>query len=80
MFTDSHCQLSFPELQAQMLQIREAMQEAQVDRARCICTRLEEFETVHALATTARTVEHPYNPGLMLEFLVSRAALALSVK
>ena len=32
------------------------------------------------LTTTARTVEHPYNPGLMLEFLVSRAALALSVK
>ena len=32
------------------------------------------------LATTARTVEHPYNPGLMLEFLVSRAALALNVK
>ena len=32
------------------------------------------------LATTARTVEHPYNPGLMLEFLVSRAALALSLK
>ncbi len=30
------------------------------------------------LATTARTVEHPYNPGLMLEFLVSRAALALN--
>ena len=32
------------------------------------------------LATMARTVEHPYNPGLMLEFLVSRAALALNVK
>ena len=32
------------------------------------------------LATTARTVEHPYNPGLMLEFLVSRAALALNAK
>jgi len=31
------------------------------------------------LAKTARTVEHPYNPGLMLEFLVSRAALALNV-
>ena len=30
------------------------------------------------LAATARTVEHPYNPGLMLEFLVSRAALALN--
>ena len=32
------------------------------------------------LATTARTVEHPYNSGLMLEFLVSRAALALNAK
>ena len=30
------------------------------------------------LALTARTVEHPYNPGLMLESLVSRAKLALS--
>ena len=29
------------------------------------------------LATTARTVEHPYNPGLMLESLASRAKLAL---
>ena len=52
MFTDSHCHLSFPELQAQMPQIREAMQAAQVERALCICTKLEEFETVHALATT----------------------------
>ena len=32
------------------------------------------------LATTARTVEHPYNPGLMLESLVSRARLALNTK
>ena len=39
---------------------------------------------MHALATwskeltlTARTVEHPYNPGLMLESLASRAKLAL---
>lgn len=30
------------------------------------------------LAATARTVEHPYNPGLMLESLVSRAQLALN--
>ena len=29
------------------------------------------------LATSARTVEHPYNPGLMLESLASRAKLAL---
>ena len=30
------------------------------------------------LALTARTVEHPYNPGLMLESLASRAKLALA--
>ena len=30
------------------------------------------------LATTARTVEHPYNPGLMLESLASRASVALN--
>jgi DNA polymerase-3 subunit delta' len=29
------------------------------------------------LANTARKVEHPYNPGLMLEALVSRASEAL---
>ncbi len=29
------------------------------------------------LAASARTAEHPYNPGLMLEALVSRAQLAL---
>ena len=32
------------------------------------------------LAATARTQEHPYNPGLMLESLVSRARLALNAK
>lgn len=32
------------------------------------------------LATTARTVEHPYNPGLMLEALVSRAKQALMTR
>jgi DNA polymerase-3 subunit delta' len=32
------------------------------------------------LAATARTVEHPHNPGLMLEALVSRAQLALNSK
>ncbi len=30
------------------------------------------------LAATARTVEHPYNPGLMLESLTSRAKIALN--
>ena len=32
------------------------------------------------LAATARTVEHPYNPGLMLEALASRAQLALRAR
>ena len=32
------------------------------------------------LGTTARTVEHPYNPGLMLEALASRAKIALNSK
>ena len=32
------------------------------------------------LSNTARTVEHPYNPGLMLESLASRAKIALNAK
>ena len=32
------------------------------------------------LSSIARSVEHPYNPGLMLESLVSRARVALSAK
>ena len=32
------------------------------------------------LSITARTVEHPYNPGLMLETLASRAKFALNSK
>lgn len=51
MFVDSHCHLSFPELLADLPRIREAMAQASVDRALCICTKLEEFETVHSLAT-----------------------------
>lgn len=83
MFTDSHCHLSFPELQAQLPQIREAMAQAQVDRALCICTTLEEFQTVHALATTydnfwCSVGVHPDNEGVTepsLDDLVRRAAL-----
>lgn len=83
MFTDSHCHLSFPELKAQMPQIRQAMREAQVDRALCICTTLEEFEDVHALATAydnfwCSVGVHPDNEGVTeptLDDLVQRAAL-----
>ena len=42
MFVDSHCHLSFPELLNQLPDIRRAMADAQVDRALCICTTLEE--------------------------------------
>jgi TatD DNase family protein len=51
MFTDSHCHLTYPDLVTRLPQIRDAMAQAQVDRALCICTTLEEFESVHALAT-----------------------------
>ena len=69
MFTDSHCHLSFPELAAQLPAIRQAMAQAQVDRALCICTTLEEFSAVHSLATGydnfwATVGVHPDNEGV----------------
>jgi TatD DNase family protein len=69
MFVDSHCHLSFPELAAQLPQIRQAMAAAKVDRALCICTTLEEFEDVHALAMQydnfwASAGVHPDNEGI----------------
>ena len=83
MFIDSHCHLSFPELQARMPELRQAMAEAQVDRALCICTTLEEFPQVHALATAhdnfwCTVGVHPDNEGVQeptLDDLVQRAAL-----
>jgi len=69
MFTDSHCHLTFPELIANLSGIRLAMQEAQVTRALCICTTLEEFPDVHALANQydnfwATVGVHPDNEGV----------------
>lgn len=69
MFVDSHCHLSFPELAEQLPQIRQAMADAKVDRALCICTTLEEFEAVHALALRydnfwASAGVHPDNEGV----------------
>jgi TatD DNase family protein len=82
MFVDSHCHLSFPELASRLAEIREAMREAQVDRALCICTTLEEFEDVHALAMQygnfwASVGVHPDNEGVTeptFEDLVERSA------
>lgn len=69
MFTDSHCHLSFPELKARLPEIRQAMSDARVDRALCICTTLEEFGDVHKLATTydnfwSSVGVHPDNEGV----------------
>ena len=83
MFTDSHCHLSAPELLADLPAIRAAMVTAQVDRALCICTMLEEFDAVHALATThdnfwSTVGVHPDNENVQepsVADLVSRAAL-----
>jgi TatD DNase family protein len=83
MFVDSHCHLSFPELSSQLPQIRAAMAEARVDRALCICTMLEEFESVHALATGynnfwASVGVHPDSEGIRepsVQDLLDRAAL-----
>jgi len=51
MYVDSHCHLSFPELISRLDDIRAEMAAAEVDRALCICTTLEEFDEVHGLAT-----------------------------
>ena len=50
MFTDSHCHLTFPELAGDMAGVRAAMAAAQVTRALCISTTMEEFPSVQALA------------------------------
>lgn len=83
MFTDSHCHLTFPEFAGQMPQIREAMAAAQVDRALCICTTLEEFAEVQALAAGfdnfwASVGVHPDNEDIAepsVDDLVTRSAM-----
>jgi TatD DNase family protein len=82
-YVDSHCHLSFPELQQRLPEIRREMAAAGVDRALCICTTLEEFPDVHALALAhpnfwCTVGVHPDNEGVQeptLQDLVDRAAL-----
>ncbi len=81
MYVDSHCHLSFPELRERLPEIRAAMAQAQVDRALCICTTLEEFDTVHQLATShdnfwASVGVHPDNEGVTEPDLDTLLALA----
>ncbi|OIP14646.1 MAG: DNAase [Comamonadaceae bacterium CG_4_9_14_3_um_filter_60_33] len=83
-FTDSHCHLNFPELLAELPAIREAMVQAQVSRALCISTTLEEFGTVHRLALDfdnfwATVGVHPDNEGVRepaLDDLLTLGSLA----
>ncbi len=68
MFVDSHCHLNFPGLRERLPEVLEAMAAARVERALCICTTMEEFEAVHALAMAhdnlwATVGVHPDNEG-----------------
>ena len=81
MYVDSHCHLSFPELRARLPEIRAAMADAKVDRALCICTTLEEFDDVHALATGfdnfwCSAGVHPDNEGVREPSVADLIALA----
>jgi len=69
MFVDSHCHLNDPELRPHLEDIRAAMAQAQVDRALCICTTMEEFPDVHRLALDhdnfwASVGVHPETEGM----------------
>ena len=69
MYTDSHCHLNFPELMGQLDSILQAMQAAQVTRALCICTTLEDFDSVHSLSMAHDNMwstvgVHPDNEGV----------------
>ncbi|QTN25176.1 TatD family hydrolase [Rhizobacter sp. AJA081-3] len=69
MFVDSHCHLSFPGLAERIDDIRADMAAASVDRALCICTTLEEFDTVQGLAARfdnfwCSAGVHPDNEGV----------------
>jgi TatD DNase family protein len=75
--------LTFPELVASLPAIRQSMVDAQVDRALCICTTLEEFAQVHELAMRydnfwASVGVHPDNEGVAeptLDDLLQRGSL-----
>lgn len=81
MLTDSHCHLSYPGLIENIPAVLTAMQTAQVGRALCICTTLEEFDTVHGLAMQHDNLwcsvgVHPDNEGVHEPALEELTALA----
>jgi TatD DNase family protein len=52
MLVDSHCHLNFPELAANLTNIRQAMQDNAVGHALCVSVTLPDFPAVLALAET----------------------------
>ena len=82
MYVDSHCHLSFPELLPRVDEIVASMVEARVEKALCICTTLEEFDTVHGLALRHDRLwctvgVHPDNEGVQepsIDDLLGRAS------
>ncbi len=81
MYVDSHCHLTFPELATRIDDIRAAMAAARVGRALCICTTLEEFPAVHALALRydnfwASAGVHPDSEGVVEPTAADLIALA----
>ena len=83
MYVDSHCHLTAAEYAGRIPEVRRDMGAAGVDRALVICTTLEEFPAVHALAQAepgfwCSVGVHPDTEGVQeptVDDLVSRAAL-----
>jgi len=81
MYVDSHCHLTFEGLADRIGEVRAAMAAADVDRALVICTTLEEFPRVHALAMAhdnfwCSAGVHPDNEGVQEPSLDDLLALA----
>jgi len=81
-FVDSHCHLAFPELAGDIDGVLARMASAGVGRALSVCTRLDEFERIHALAVGDERIfasvgVHPDTVGAeepTVRHLVERAA------
>lgn len=85
MFVDSHCHLTFEGLTEHLADIRAAMAKAQVDRALCICTTLEEAPQVVALAQQhdnfwATVGVHPDNEGVQEPDVAALVTLAAAAR
>jgi TatD DNase family protein len=81
MYVDSHCHLAFPELNQRLGAVLADMRAADVGGALCICTSMEEFESVHALALAhdnlwASVGVHPDTEGMTEPDVEALCALA----